>query len=71
MIANWLNLNRCGFRLVENLISRMQYIKDRVNQGYVTEVFHSNSNAYFSTTCCTSKLVSNYPLQLSFFLHDQ
>ncbi|XP_043527457.1 serine hydroxymethyltransferase isoform X2 [Frieseomelitta varia] len=57
MITNWLNLNRSGFRLVENLISRMQYIKDRATRRYVAEVFQdSNFNMYFSTTCCTSKL---------------
>lgn len=57
---NWANLNRYGFRLADNLlISRTQHIKDRVLQG-LSEVFQdSNLNVHFSTTCRTSKLVSD------------
>lgn len=75
MTVNWSNINQRCFRLVENwLITRTKHIKDHAIQGYNSEVFRgdSNPNVYFSTTCCTSKLVSDFInyllLKIDFFM---
>ncbi|XP_076243238.1 serine hydroxymethyl transferase [Calliopsis andreniformis] len=53
MIRNLSYLNRRGFQLVEELISRTRHIKDR-DEGQTPEVFGvSNRNVHLWTTCCT------------------
>lgn len=63
MTVNWSNINQRYFRLVENwLITRTKHIKGHAIQECISEIFRgvSNLNVYFSTTCCTSKLVSDF-----------
>nr|XP_003708127.2 PREDICTED: serine hydroxymethyltransferase, cytosolic [Megachile rotundata]XP_012152099.1 PREDICTED: serine hydroxymethyltransferase, cytosolic [Megachile rotundata] len=57
MSANWINLNRRGFQLVENLlIVRTRAIKECVMRKRIVDVFGvSNYNVFFSTTCCSTK----------------
>ncbi|KAG7210644.1 hypothetical protein KM043_012158 [Ampulex compressa] len=53
MAWNWMNLNRRGFQLVENLvITRTQRIKDRVIPRRISDTSEvSHNNVQFSTTC--------------------